>query len=917
MNKKTLLASAVLLALLSGCTDKNAAEHYQQAQSYLAEQNASAAIIELKSAIQQQPEVAEYRLALGLIYLTNGSSLAAEKELARALQYGSPQELAMLPWVRSLYLSAQFEKILSLNDVNLTEEHNDYVTAYKALAELELGDTDAAMLLFDTLSTSSEPHLISFAQANLALRSQQLDTAIDLFASIPATNLIYPEALYISASIEIARNNTLQAIELFQQYLQLSPKSLRATLLLAQSQVKEQLYEDAEINLQFLLKQLPDQPVANYLKAVIELEKKNFVLAKEHAEKAINNGYKTPQARIIAAIAATNQNLETQALHHLSAVKTHLHIYPPAQKLYTMLQLKSGEAHEAQTMLLDMNQAEQDLQLVAATSFELVKQGDTDAARELLSKYEQQFNLDAQSLASMGVVKLDIPGQELAAVRDLEQALLLDPTQDKTRLLLASSYLRLKQTDKAREMAQALIAKPETAVVGYNLDAFIALQEKNLPLAKAQISKANELAPDNPFGLLMRSAISTDEQDFATAASLLETSVSKYPQYSPAIVQYYRLKRSQNEGASAISTVAKVQQMHPENVELSLQLAQLQYAEGQYKQAAELFTQRIEQGQDLSSQRWLYMIDALYRDGQSSAAQKYSQQWHVKYPNDVQAGITYAKALTQQKELQRAFDVVNTLSRQHTGNKALMTIKMLLLTELKQYKQALELLEKLPAEQANSAEMLLQKGRLQQQTGQLTPALNTFLESYQLKPDSITAMFIANIYATDRSHKQAVQFLESHFAQHKADQTLSVYYANLMMDVDSSKAIQLYADLLVDTPESVMLLNNYAWLLSEANELNKAQDYAAKALKQAPDNPDVLDTYGKILLKMQQGTEAVGYFEKSLQIRPNSNQVSIHYAEALITTGDKAKAKQILLGIESNDYSEKKRRDELLAQTQI
>ena len=702
MKHKTLIASAVMLALLSGCTDTTAPEHYEKAQSYIAEQQFSAAMIELKSAIQQQPNVAEYRLALGLLYLKNGDSLAAEKELARAIEYGSAAEVAILPWIRSLYLSAQFDKILSSSPANLTENLNDSLSVYKALAELELGDTDAAMAIFDQLSTAANTDLASFAQANLALRSQQFDTAVTQLQSIDPNSILYPEAVYINANIETARNNTTQAITLFEQYLQLTPKSLRAILLLAQAQVKAKLYPAAEKNIQLLLKVLPDQPLANYLKAIVLIERNDFVLAKEHAEKAINNGYKTPQARIIAAIAAVNQNLESQALHHLSAVKDQLHIYPPAQKLYSMLQLRSGEAREAQSMLLDMNQTEQNMQLVAATSFELVKQGDTEAARELMAKYEQQFNLDAQSLTSMGVVKLDIPGQEQAAIRDLERALLLDPSSDKTRVVLAGSYIRLKQYDKAKAIAQELINNPATAVTGYNLNAYIALLQKDPTTAKTQLQHAEQLHADNPFTLLMQAAIAADEQDYATASRLLEICISKYPDYHPALNQYFYVKSIQNESHIATAKAEELLGKNSDNAALRSQLAQFYYAEKNYKKAADILSNIVKQNGNLPNKDWMLLINALYQSNEKSQAQKYSQQWHDKNPNDVYAIITYAKALAQQKNMPHALQILNSAEHKNSKHKALLSMKILILTELKQYNDALALFENIPKDLAKS-----------------------------------------------------------------------------------------------------------------------------------------------------------------------------------------------------------------------
>jgi hypothetical protein len=64
--KKTLLVSCILAALVTqGCGKKDATQHLQDAQTFIGKQEYSAAVIELKSALQQEPENAKVRLTLG------------------------------------------------------------------------------------------------------------------------------------------------------------------------------------------------------------------------------------------------------------------------------------------------------------------------------------------------------------------------------------------------------------------------------------------------------------------------------------------------------------------------------------------------------------------------------------------------------------------------------------------------------------------------------------------------------------------------------------------------------------------------------------------------------------------------------------------------------------------------------------
>src|SRR6266566_9186888 len=91
-----LSAFAVTLAVLSfnGC-DRVASyteqERVQRAEKFKAEGNLKASVIELKNALQKNPNNAQARLLLGEIYLDLGLAPEAERELLKAKQLGVPE----------------------------------------------------------------------------------------------------------------------------------------------------------------------------------------------------------------------------------------------------------------------------------------------------------------------------------------------------------------------------------------------------------------------------------------------------------------------------------------------------------------------------------------------------------------------------------------------------------------------------------------------------------------------------------------------------------------------------------------------------------------------------------------------------------------------------------------------------------
>ena len=83
MKKSTrLLSGLALLAVLTACGKKDSEAHYLAAQEYLATQQFNAAVIELRSAVQQSPDDYRFRLALGKALLGIGDTASAERELS-------------------------------------------------------------------------------------------------------------------------------------------------------------------------------------------------------------------------------------------------------------------------------------------------------------------------------------------------------------------------------------------------------------------------------------------------------------------------------------------------------------------------------------------------------------------------------------------------------------------------------------------------------------------------------------------------------------------------------------------------------------------------------------------------------------------------------------------------------------------
>ena len=91
---------------------------------------------------------------------------------------------------------------------------------------------------------------------------------------------------------------------------------------------------------------------------------------------------------------------------------------------------------------------------------------------------------------------------------------------------------------------------------------------------------------------------------------------------------------------------------------------------------------------------------------------------------------------------------------------------------------------------------------------------------------------------------------------------------------DNEQCFHYYELCLKLRPNDISVLNNYAFYLSEANQqLEKAEQMAARVLATEPNSPNYLDTYAWILHQMGRNKEAVQYMKKAIQNDKSNKEV--------------------------------------------
>ena len=93
------------------------------------------------------------------------------------------------------------------------------------------------------------------------------------------------------------------------------------------------------------------------------------------------------------------------------------------------------------------------------------------------------------------------------------------------------------------------------------------------------------------------------------------------------------------------------------------------------------------------------------------------------------------------------------------------------------------------------------------------------------------------------------------------------------------EAYHCYDSALVYNPSNILVLNNYAYYLSEEDkQLEKAEQMSLRSIKAEPENATYLDTYAWILYKQKRYEEALTYIEKALSVDSVASDVLYEHA---------------------------------------
>jgi putative PEP-CTERM system TPR-repeat lipoprotein len=895
------LLFALFLWTLSGLApaapSQEAIRYYEEALSYFNQEQYQSAEIQLKNALQINPDYLPARLLLGEALLRQGDGASAEKEIRIAQSTGGAPSLTLLSLAKALDQQHKFAALLEEIQVErLPQEQQGEILFLLGRAHLELGQLEEAKKIFEqTLRTPGGSKVLSTVGLAMLELKQKRPQAADSLADRALTyDPKNAEAWHAKGAIAYVRGDLEQAVNHYTRSLELEPNHYTSRISRVSAYIELHRYKEAIKELEALSIASQWDPQIGYFLAVAKRESGDLQGAKDALLDAVNlvNSARYDELREVphlllmgGLIYYSNGELE-KARKFFSEYINYDSSHLVAHKLLgsTLLALKQPlKAIPVLQRAIDLAPRVPGLhRQLAEAYFQAGQHGKAISSLETADRLAPE---QPDTLLRLGLYRLAAKERK-KAVQDLEAAYRIDPKSDRIAQSLAAVQLSMRNAKRAEEVLSALVQRrPEDATVANMLGATY-LQLQKPEQARQWYTKALAIQPDFRPAIINLAQLDVRENRIASARQALSGLLSKEPENPRLLYELANLEKRAGSMGAAIRLMDKAYEFNREEVFVALRLIDLLLETDNPQRALEIAS------------------DLRRREPENSAAHQAIGKVQVALGNQLAARAAFrnavkfagfdAQALYQIAQLQLSGDIEDearwSLQKAVKGDPEYLPA-LLTLAELEirfdKLDSAAKLIERLAAIDGDHPTVNSLRGDLAVKKKKYSSAVRHYDKALQSSDDPILALrrYRALIAAGDAD--TALQDLAAWVDRHPQGIVAKMALAETYHAKGKGEQARVhYEQLLQQGVESAALFNNLANLyVKMKNGDSQALKFAEKAYELAPADPNIIDTLGWVLVRNGQNEKGLGYLRDASTRSPEQAEIRYHLAVALENLG--------------------------------
>lgn len=889
-----VLTPLVLALILAACGGPSETEYVTSARELVQKRDFKAATIQLKSALQLNPQGAETRFLYGKVLLETGDSAAALVELRKAAELGYDEGQVVPPLAAAMVQQGEAKQVVeqfASKSVTGAEGRASLKTSL-ALAYSRLGDTAQASKAIDEALAAQANYIPALlARASLASKNKDHAVAIATLDEITKLDASRADAWVFKGEVQWrGLGQTAEALASFRKAIEIRKDLMGAheaivSLLIATKDLAGARQHVAETK-----KSLAERPETRMLEAQLAYIDRDFKKAREIAVPLVQLAPNSPLVLQLAGASEYQLGALPQAENLLSQAVKLAPGLPMATALLARLYVRSGQPDRAlETLQPALAAAEPAAEMLLIAGEAHLLAGNPEQADQAFARAAQIAPNSARTRTAVALNQIG-KGKAAEGLTELESISSQD-SGTSADLALVASHLRRHDLAKAAQAVEVLVRKRPDSAAAHNLKGrVLALRGDN---AGARSSFERALALDGKYhpALASLAALDVAEKKPDEARKRFEAAIAADPRNHQARLGLAALLRHTGAPPSEVLPLLEAAvKASPGDLQSRIRLVEFHWSSGNLKAA---LTASQEANTAIPNRRELLMLM-----GRIQLASKDFQQALTTFnrvvtlqPSSMPAALGIAEAMVGQKDYPAA---ERQLQRLLQGNPQLLPARRMLAgvyLARDRKAEAIALardLQKLSPAQASGYVLEAEVEAQQRNWNGAQAAYRTALQK-QPSAEFATKLHAALLMAG--KPEEALKLANGWTAEHPKDAVFRFYLGDAALArKDWPEAEKGYRDVLRVQPENPLAMNNVAWLLLKQGKPG-ALPLAEKAVSLAPGRAQLLDTLALALAANNQLPKALELQRQTLRTAPQDPQLKLTLARLFIQAGSKLEAR--------------------------
>ncbi|OGA97424.1 MAG: hypothetical protein A3E79_13880 [Burkholderiales bacterium RIFCSPHIGHO2_12_FULL_61_11] len=890
------LPALLVALLLAACSEKPEAMIIS-AKDYLAKNDNKAAVIQIKNALQSDPNLPEARFLLGSALLDSGDPVGAETELRKALDLKHPQDAVVPSLAKAMMAQGQAKKLTEeFAKIDLTQPQAKaslqmtLASAYAMQSQPDLAQTalDAAL----QAEPGYAPALL--AQARQKAGQRDFDGALAMVDDVIAKSPRSFEAWKFKGDILLyAKNQGDDALAAYRKSVEIKPDFLAGHAAVTTMLLQKGDLAAAAVQIEQLKKLSANHPQTQYLEALLAFQKKDFKLARELTQQVVRAAPGNVQGLQLAGAVELQLNSLPSAENYLSRAVQAAPTLALARRLLVVTYLRAGQPAKAMaTLLPGLNRENIDPELLSVAGEVYLQNGDVKQAQEYFEKASKQAPKDGRKRTALALTHL-MSGSVDTAFEELRDIAVSD-TGTTADLALISAHLRRQEFDKALKAIDGLEKKQPAKPLAAFLRARTLLAKRDTAGARKSFERALTIDPSYFPAVASLAAMDMADKKPEDAKKRFEAVLAKDPKNGQAWLALAELAARSGAAKDEVARlIGKAVAAKPADVAPRLLLINFHLRNKDFKQASSAAQSAVAALPDSPE-----VLDALGRTQQAAgelnqAIASYNKLAGLQ-PLSPQPHLRLAAAHLAEKNkeaarasLRKALEIKPDLLQ---AQRALIALDL----DAKKLGEALATARTVQQQRPKEAAGYVFEGDINASQKKWDSAATAYRVGLKQVNSSDLAIKLHSVLLASGKGAEADKFLSTWQKDNPKDAAFLYYQGTrALARKDYGSAEKNYAEVIKLQPNNAVAYNNLAWVTSRLNK-DGAVAYAERANTLAPNQPAFMDTLAMLLSDKGDYAKAVELQTKALALQPQNALFKLNLAKIHIKGGKKDLARKEL-----------------------